>query len=107
MKMELWVRSQDKRILIKVDNIFLDANYGNKRISTYDGDNTELGTYKTKERAIEILDEIQSLLQLKIEYKPIVQEEYNPLYTYKHFVKVDDNVEIEELSTFVYNMPKE
>lgn len=61
--MNLWVRSQDKRILQKVDNIFLDANYENKRISTYDGDNTELGTYKTKERAIEVLDEIQDLLQ--------------------------------------------
>ena len=57
------MRSQDKRILQKVDNIFLDANYENKRISTYDGDNVELGTYKTKERAIEILDEIQDLLQ--------------------------------------------
>lgn len=104
--MNLWVRSQDKRILQKVDNIFLDANYENKRISTYDGDNIELGTYKTKERAIEILDEIQSLLQPTIEYKPIVQEEYNPSYTYKHFVKVDDNIEIKELSTFVYQMPE-
>ena len=103
--MNLWVRSQNKRILQKVDNIFLDANYENKRISTYDGDNIELGTYKTKERAIEILDEIQSLLQPTIEYKPIVQEEYNPAYTYKHFVKVDDNIEIKELSTFVYQMP--
>lgn len=105
--MNLWVRSQNKRILQKVDNIFLDANYENKRISTYDGDNIELGTYKTKERAIEILDEIQSLLQPTIEYKPIVQEEYNPAYTYKHFVKVDDNIEIKELSTFVYQMPED
>lgn len=105
--MNLWVRSQDKRILQKVDNIFLDANYENKRISTYDGDSVELGTYKTKERAIEILDEIQSLLQPTIEYKPIVQEEYNPAYTYKHFVKVDDNIEIKELSTFVYQMPED
>lgn len=62
--MELWVRSQDKRILQKVDNIFLDANYENKRISTYDGDNVELGTYKTKERAIEVLDEIQNYILL-------------------------------------------
>lgn len=61
--MNLWVRSQDKRILQKVDNIFLDANYENKRISTYDGESIELGTYKTKERAIEVLDEIQDLLQ--------------------------------------------
>ena len=62
--MNLWVRSQDKRILQKVDNIFLDANYENKRISTYDGDNIELGTYKTKERAIEILNEIQNYILL-------------------------------------------
>lgn len=62
--MNLWVRSQDKRILQKVDNIFLDANYENKRISTYDGDNIELGTYKTKERAIEVLDEIEERIML-------------------------------------------
>ena len=105
--MNLWVRSQDKRILQKVDNIFLDANYENKRISTYDGDSVELGTYETKERAIEVLDEIQHLLQPTIEYKPIVQEEYNPSYKYKHFVKVDDNIEIKELSTFVYQMPED
>lgn len=61
--MELWIRSQDGRILQEVDNLFLDANYENKRISTYDGDNVELGTYKTKERALEVLDEIQDLLQ--------------------------------------------
>lgn len=61
--MNLWIRSQDKRILIKVYNVFLNANYDNKRISTYDrDDNTELGTYKTKERAIEILNEIQAYL---------------------------------------------
>lgn len=64
MKMELWIRSQDKRILQKVDNIFLDANYGNKRISTYDGDNIELGTYKTKERALQVLYEIQRYILL-------------------------------------------
>ena len=107
--MNLWVRSQDKIILQKVDNIYLNANYDNRRICTNDSRDYEsdLGEYKTKERAIEVLDEIQSLLQPTIEYKPIVQEEYNPAYTYKHFVKVDDNIEIKELSTFVYQMPAE
>lgn len=62
--MNLWVRSQDRRILQKVDNIFLDANYDNKRISTYDGDNTELGTYKTEERALEVLNEIEERIML-------------------------------------------
>ena len=60
--MELWVRSQDKRILQKVDNIYLNANYDNRRICTNDSRDYEsdLGEYKTKERAIEILDEIQN-----------------------------------------------
>lgn len=64
--MNLWIRSQDKRILQKVTNIYLDANYEDKRISTYDGNNgnnTELGSYKTKERAMEILEEIIDLWQ--------------------------------------------
>lgn len=62
--MNLWVRSQDKRILQKVDNIFLDANYENKRISTYDGESIELGTYETEERALQVLDEIQNYILL-------------------------------------------
>ena len=92
MKMELWVRSQDKRILQKVDNIFLDANYENKRISTYDGDNIELGTYKTKERAIEILDEIQKQFDFKIKNK--CYEEADLLLKANMFPKI-------------YQMPKE
>lgn len=72
--MNLWVRSQDKRILQKVDNIFLDANYEDKRISTYDGDNVELGTYKTKERALEVLDEIQDEL-ISSDFMPIEKNE--------------------------------
>lgn len=61
--MDLWIRSQDKRILQKVNNIFTNANYDDKRISslTDDGE-TELGVYKTKERALEVLDEIQDLM---------------------------------------------
>ena len=61
--MNLWVRNQDKTILQRVDNLLIS-----------DGDNVErtfniytnslpaqnvLGRYKPKERAIEILDEIQ------------------------------------------------
>lgn len=86
MKMELWVRSQDKRILQKVDNIFLDANYENKRISTYDGESIELGTYKTKERAIEVLDEIQNkinLINLGHDFGSPMIDLKNPTYIYQ------------------------
>ena len=112
--MELWVRSQDKMNLVKVRQINVNYQDNKQIIANYipdfypnSGEYYELlGTYKTKERALEVLDEIQSLLQPTIEYKPIVQEEYNPAYTYKHFVKVDDNMEIKEFSTFVYQMPE-
>ena len=112
--MNLWVRSQDKTNLVKIRQISLNYQNNKQIIANYipelyenSGEYYEiLGTYKTKERAIEVLDEIQSLLQPTIEYKPIVQEEYNPAYTYKHFVKVDENIEIKELSTFVYQMPE-
>lgn len=102
--MELWIRSQDRTFLRKVNTIGIVE--GRDFWSIDENLTVSFGKYKTEERAIEILDEIQSLLQPTIEYKPIVQEEYNPAYTYKHFVKVDDNMEIKELSTFVYQMPK-
>lgn len=112
--MELWVRSQDRMNLVKIRQISLNYQNNKQIIANYipdfypnSGDYYELlGTYSTKERALEVLDEIQSLLQPIIKYKPIVQEEPNTLYPYKNFVKVDDNVEIKELSTFVYQMPE-
>lgn len=103
--MELWIRSQDRTFLRKVNTIGIVE--GRDFWSIDENLTVSFGQYKTKERALEVLDEIQSLLQPIIKYEPIVQEEYNPSYKYKHFVKVDDNVEIKELSTFVYQMPEE
>lgn len=104
--MNLWVRSQDKRILQKVDNIFLDANYEDKRISTYDGYNVELGTYKTKERAIEVLDEINKLLIPK----PIISTynvEQAELLNGTVFIKpMLDDIKIESYTSYVYQMPE-
>ena len=58
----MWVRSQDKEFLMKVDNI----NLGQNRLFTFVGGVTTsftLGTYKSKERALEVLDEIQRLIE--------------------------------------------
>ena len=107
--MNLWVRSQDKRILQKVDNIFLDANYENKRISTYDGDNIELGTYKTKERAIEILDEIQNILKptiITMGYECELKENIKDKTSF-NLDMIPTKTEIQELSTVVYQMPED
>lgn len=69
--MELWIRSQDKSSIVKVDNLYVSVgNYicyyvekGKEVPGTYYRLSGELGTYKTKERALEVLDEIQDLLQ--------------------------------------------
>ena len=101
--MELWVRSQDKRILQKVDNIFLDANCDNKRISTYDGDNVELGTYQTKERAIEVLDEIQNILKPQL----IIKDSGKIIGSFEDTIfREGATYELKELSTYVYQMPE-
>lgn len=61
--MNLWVRSQDKECLTNISNIqYVYKNYTHG-LGTYYDNLKILGTYQTKERAIEILDEIQDLLQ--------------------------------------------
>lgn len=110
--MELWIRSQDKECLVKVDNIEIQHHYTYKevvenymppnatryedmrtrKVSKKDkyiksvimcNDEIFLGKYKTKERALEVLDEIQSILEQIL----------------------DPNITI--LPTFVYEMPKD
>lgn len=64
--MELWIRSQNKGALIKVEML------GNTdgTIKSYLGNNqTVLGTYKSNERALEVLDEIQNILEHEWDYK--------------------------------------
>lgn len=103
--MELWVRSQSKQTLIKVEKIFTE--YEEVYATTNSEFNkTYLGKYKTKERALEVLDEIQNLLM-------------PPVIIIKNIdtsVKIDDdlvyrpqqNAEIKPLSNaIVYEMPKE
>ena len=53
----MWIRSQDKRRLVKVDNIVIS---GDDRIITFNREGiVDLGYYSTMERIYEVLDEIQ------------------------------------------------
>ena len=96
--MELWIRSQDKSSIVKVDNLYVSVgNYicyyvekGKEVPDTYYRPSGELGRYKTKERTLEILDEIQEA-QLG-----------NYHYRCPSNVKVSNNE-----NTIVYEMPKE
>ena len=69
--MELWIRSQDKEVLLNikgiqyqnyklVENETVEANILIGFYNYYD--NEILGEYETKERALEVLDEIQRLI---------------------------------------------
>lgn len=68
--MDLWIRSQDKINLVKVRQISVNYQDNKQIIANYmpelyenSGEYYEiLGTYKTKERALEVLDEIQRLI---------------------------------------------
>lgn len=62
--MELWIRSQDKERLFKIDKLGIQEAKDNFLVVLYtDYDEWwRLGIYATKERALEILDEIQDLM---------------------------------------------
>ena len=59
--MDLWIRSQDGKKLIKVNELKMETVKGGNTFIY--SDVTDLGTYKTKERALEVLDEIQNKLR--------------------------------------------
>ena len=61
--MELWIRSQDRKCLIKTDILEYELDANNKAIikgsTDMDSWYHTLGKYKNKTRALEVLDEIQ------------------------------------------------
>lgn len=91
--MELWVRSQDKEAITKVNMGLMYWEDVNKRNCIVNKDNATgfsiLGSYKTKERALEILDEIQ---------RKIVTLNYQAHYLNECFNLIESNV---------YEMPAE
>lgn len=97
--MELWIRNQDKDKLIKVDTI----ERVNNLIRCNNSDTLYLlGVYRNEDRASEVLDEIQSILNLKDMYK----------YDRELVLKSWENMDAEQVKTVrqqmsVYEMPKE
>lgn len=60
--MELWIRSQDKHKMLKCELLKYEE-YGESFVirGFASSDNWIIGYYNTKERALEVLDEIQKL----------------------------------------------
>ena len=109
--MELWIRSQDKNHLVKVEEINIEIDndgfvgiwsYGsNKYLKWY------LGNYATIERTLEVLDEIQNIMMPKISFEPIVKEIYDYKEPFVEHKVIGSKTTIEEISTYVYEMPEE
>lgn len=116
--MELWIRSQDREKLMECNFLSIKCscdempNIGKWMI--YNG-LVYIGEYKTKERALEILDEIQNILQPKLIWK-------EPKTDIKHYdndflstmannmiVQTTQKVEydLKKAGQFVYQMPEE
>lgn len=66
--MDLWIRSQNKEKLCKIENIkYMDTSddFENDTHSLLNDNNGILGIYKTKQRSLEVLDEITNLIKPK------------------------------------------
>ena len=103
--MELWIRSQDRTTLMKVDRLDIEYSNGLYLIKS-DGFVTLLANYKSEERALEVLDEIQNILKpiIKIKYE---YDDSQPIMNGEWLKSLKEENKIEELSTYVYEMPKE
>lgn len=91
--MELWIRSQNKMVLRKIDNLYIaqtlyQTENGGYSIK-YEGQHESiytLGEYQTKERALEVLDEIQkkiNLINLGHDFGSPMIDLKNPTYIYE------------------------
>ena len=63
----MWVRSQDKEVLIDVNHINIFDIMGECQIRCNPG--VYLGTYSTKEKALKVLDRIHKYLNYYIDEK--------------------------------------
>ena len=116
--MELWVRSQDKRNLVKIRQISLNYQNNKQVIANYEPEQYEnsscvyelLGTYQTIERALEVLDEIQELIkpkQIITTYESEIKECINKTKFDVVMTPKIDNIQLIEPTTLVYEMPAE
>ena len=100
--MNLWIRSQDKESLFKIESLFYSTDKDNKHlirtivVPSLDNGIIQLGKYSSKERCIEILDEVQAIIDTK---KAMMGE-----FADREVAKI--LIECQKLST-VYEMPKE
>lgn len=105
--MELWIRSKDKMKLTRVIDIGIFEEQEGYTIYYDDSIDNMLGTYATKERALEVLDEIQNILKPQLLVRRNDDNDKELLGALQKGVTQKLDMEFKELSTYVYEMPKE
>ena len=104
--MDLWIRSQDKTRLIKAEDVRCDTYVFHRIIVN----GTYFGAYKTEERALEVLDEIQRCLKGRTIISPRRITDYERIkekFFAGGFIITDGSVDVIPSDVIVYEMPKE
>ena len=108
------MRSQDKMNLVKVRQINVNYQDNKQIIANYmpelyenSGEYYEfLGTYKTKERAIEGLDEIQNIVKPKMIVNTYKVEQAKLCDGTQFIQPMLDDIQVQNATTYVYEMPE-
>ncbi len=110
----LWIRSQDKCKLRQVDVVYYYYEAGKHII---DCNGYPMGTYKSKERCLEIIDEIQKLLELNgvmvfknIDFSDLEPEHIKPfksIFLCSVDRKEKSEITVHNVEDLVYEMPEE
>lgn len=101
--MNLWIRSQDKEVLTRVVDIWKDTYENEIWAQSSFAIKNCLGIYKTKERALEVLDEIQNILKPQL----IIKDSGKIIGSFEDTIVRESAIyELKELSTYVYQMPE-
>lgn len=105
--MELWIRSQDKMKLVKANYVYIMES--NNHFTMY-GETIDsspiIGTYKSKERALEVFDEITELLKPKFDIDVDSIKLKLPMKD-EPIISADCRCDVLQLNTYVYEMPIE
>lgn len=101
--MELWIRSQDKKHLLRSECLTVAGE--NDKFYICDTFIGHIATYKTEKRALEVLDDIQNTLKPKV----ILKSNGGAITTGDNNLHlVNPTYEtVEQVNTYVYEMPKE
>ena len=112
--MELWIRSQDKLDLMKCKSIHIEEIPSSTEVAILcyaSGDKySTIGYYKSKERALEVLDEIQNMIKptlINTEYHSEIKQDIDKLSFDVVMQPIEDKITYIQPDVVVYEMPKD